>query len=279
MEELNKIINSIDKCIYILNTFIENYDENEKILVFAFGAASYSQKSLVNIYNSLIQKYIKKHIILYCFDCGFEEDEILFKTKKDLYEIQFIETYQNKDINLFRKQNFDIVLSNLKIPMNSELILTTQYLKKCIEQNKLNDYFDYMLSREENYNVQFQEFIIQIINFINPEETIFMNDLFFNSWCYYYYDSQTNNLKFISSIPLEINDENIKKTAEKLKIKLPEKGDRIVRGMYDTNMFFSQMIWVIKIIEDLYKSKKITIMEHGQHIDINSDFVYLQYKK
>lgn len=279
MQNYNKIINNMDKCFYILNTVLKEYNENQKILVFVFGAASYSKKSLTNIYNSLIQKYSKKHIILYCFDCGFEDEAILLKTTTDLYEINFIKIYTDNNINLFKKHNFSIILSNLMMPMNTELTLSAQHFVNCIKQNNLKDYFDYMLSSEEDYNIQFQEFLTQLINHVEPEETIFMNDLFFNSWGYYYYDLQTNNVKFISSVPFEIDKKNtFEKKAQDLKIKLPEKGDRFIRSIYDTNVFFSQMIWVIKIMEDLYKTKKITIMEYGQHAYMNSDFVYLKYK-
>lgn len=282
MQYFNGIINNMEKCFYILSAVMKEHTENQKILIFAFGAASYSCKSLVNIYNSIIRKYLKKHIILYCFDCGFEDETILLKTSKDLYEVNFVETYvdEDKNIKLFEKKNFNIILSNLKMPMNLELTLSTQYLTNCIKQNKLNNFFDYMLSSKENYNIQFQEFLTQLIEFVDPEETIFMNDLFFNSWGYYYYDSQTNNLKFISSMPFEIEKTHtFEKVAQDLKIKLPEKGDRIIRSIYDTNVFFSQMIWVIKIMEDLYKTKKITIMEHGQHTYTDRDYVYLPYKK
>jgi len=280
MDELYKIVNKMDKCMHILNPILEKNTKN-KILVFAFGAASYSRKTIVNVYNSLNKKYIKTHIILFCFDCGFDEEEILYNTIQDLQSINLENKYSDKDINLFSNINTDVILSNLKMPMNGELILSQQYFRKCAEKDNINDYFDYMLSDENNYNIQFQEFLMGIINFVSPEETIFMNDLFFNSWCYYYYDT-FGNIKFMSQSPITLyNTEELVKISEKLKIKLPEKGDKVMRNMCDINIFFSQMVWVIKVMEDIYKTKNISIIEYMSHYNPmynNNEYIFLKYK-
>lgn len=260
------ISEQMNECMYDTLSYAIHH-EYEKILVFAFGTAHISNTPIINIYNKMKKIYNNKQIIIYCFDPEFNNEKIMKNTDSDLRNVNFL----NMKKNIYEKYDsnniFTIILSSMKMPMNARLPLIIQYLNTCIKQNKLSEYYNYMLNHDEHYNFHFQLFFSEIVDQINPLDIIFMNDIFFNSWCYYYNDDN-NNIMYKSDIPIKMYNDKDKNLAKKLNLVLPEENDICYRGCYDTNVLFNEMIWVLKLIDDLSKKHTVYIIEYYIHINL-----------
>lgn len=282
LTKLNDIEKEISYCVKKSKT---NY---KLIIIFAFGAAKVSSnETLIDIYEYMNSKYLNYHIVIICFDNGLLDNYVNDETNKMLMSFNFcaIKTSEYikdnilENIITYEKKTpyniCNIILTNLKIPMNDEILFLNSHIVHCITHNKITEYISFVLQKHDDHNYQFEEFIENIIVTNNPHETIFMNDLFFNSRCYVY----KNEVTLYLSQPLEIllNYKNITKSAKAFNINIENYKKMSHVSFYDTNLLYSETLWIINAMHNISNFTKVSMLEHGQHVKSDKKFVLLQY--
>jgi hypothetical protein len=260
---------------------ISNLEYPNRIAVIALGAAAQSRSTLINICRIASQKYTHSHIIIMCFDPDSLSGLTIQNLKENNFECKNIDKNIDNDIiiprTIFEKKDgsnlFTIFLTNISVPTNPEIPLMPIIARSCLKQQNVRRYIDYVLQREEYFYQHFQDLIMKLLREINANEIIFMNDLFFNMRGYGYLNDD-RSMKFVLSSPIEYLREStpdIDNIAAQYQIELPTNSSRFYGSFYDSNLLFSETIWVIKLMRDLSVSTNITIMDYGIHLGIKVD--------